>query len=163
LLSSEFEGNSTNKLSTWNEAVDDLGKGEQRNWTCVNPATEYDQRSLAFGPSLPHRIGDTPAKIIQPSYFHSADSHEKSNIILFPVCCIIPVTIVGDGRVGDGRTRADIGAQQTEDGAAQSAENGSLVEAVDDEDGRLDHHDEIADGQVENQDVAGRFQLFGPI
>jgi hypothetical protein len=49
------------ELSTWNEAVDDLSKWEQRHRTCVNPAAEYDQRSLTFGPSFPHRIRNTPA------------------------------------------------------------------------------------------------------
>ena len=75
----------------------------------------------------------------------------------------VPVTIVCDGGVGDGRTWADISTQQTKDGTTQSAKNGSFVETIHDENGSFDHHDKIADGQVEDQDVAGCFQLFRPV
>ena len=74
----------------------------------------------------------------------------------------VPVAIVSDGGVGDGGTGSDVSAQQAEDGAAQPAKDGPFVEAVDDENRRLDHHNEIADSQVEDQDVAGRLQLFRP-
>ena len=91
--------------------------------------------------------------------------HLRLHLIIIKVLGVnrtVPVAIVSDGGVGDGGTGSDVSAQQAEDGAAQPAKDGPFVEAVDDENRRLDHHNEIADSQVEDQDVAGRLQLFRP-
>lgn len=78
---------------------------------------------------------------------------DRLNMIYIEECMLfmqmcIPVTIVSDGSVSDGWTWADVSAQQTVYGAAQPTENRAFVEAIHDEDGSLDHHDKIADGQV---------------
>lgn len=70
------------------------------------------------------------------------------------------VSVVGNGRVGHGAADPGVGPHEGEDVAAELAPNGPLVEGVDDEHGRLEHHDEVEEGEVHHEHVGGRAEAL---
>ena len=76
---------------------------------------------------------------------------------------LVPVAVEGDGCVGDGRAGTGVGAHQSVNGTTQSTKDWPFVEAVQNENWSLGHHDEVANGQVQNQQVTGSFQFFTPV
>lgn len=79
---------------------------------------------------------------------------------MLPILHVL-VSVESDGCVGHGARDARVGAHESKDVAARLAPDGSLVEGVDDEDGRLEHHDEVQDGQVDDEHVGGSPQALG--
>lgn len=81
-----------------------------------------------------------------------------SLLILYKV--YIPVTIVSDRSICDGSADTGQRADYPEDLTAEIAEGEARVERIVDEDRRLDHHQEVADRQVDNEHVGRRSQRF---
>ena len=74
----------------------------------------------------------------------------------------VPVTVVGDGRVGKRSRRADVSSHKGVDFASSQSENRTQMETVVDEHRILDHHQKITNGQVHDQNVRGCQQSFRP-
>lgn len=73
------------------------------------------------------------------------------------------VSVIGNRRVGHGAGDAGVGPHESEDVAAELAPNGSLVEGIDDKHGRLEHHDEVEEGEVHHEHVRGRPEAFSSV
>jgi len=69
--------------------------------------------------------------------------------------------IVGYESVRGAGSNARIGANNSKDLAAQMTQGVTLVKAVVDKDRSLDHHHEVAEGQIDNQYIRGSAQRFG--
>lgn len=70
-------------------------------------------------------------------------------------------SIVGYKRIGGTGSDSRIGANDSKDLASQMTQRISLVEAIVDEYRSLDHHHEVAEGQIDDQYIGGSSQRFG--
>lgn len=68
----------------------------------------------------------------------------------------VPVSVISDDGVVDGGPDAGNGAEKSVDVAALLPTDGSLEERVGDEHGHVEHHEQIKQGQVHDEEVGSR-------
>lgn len=75
----------------------------------------------------------------------------------------VPVSVVGNRCVGNGGSDSRNGSDEGEYFAAHVAKREARVERVVDEYGRFQHHQEVADCQVHDEDIWRRPQRFSSV
>lgn len=174
---------------TWHEAAPHFEGGEQRPGRDVHPDEDHDHDGFAPGHFTAEGLRDGPVeketvmtcqadnagvpdRFLRETLACSSIGFQKQRRDRESARCLMSclpphtahahVSVVGDSRVGGRGADPREGAHRREDEAAHRSGGEAQVPRVVDEDGRLEHHHEVAHCQVEHENVGRRPQVFRP-